>query len=242
MRGLGWTAKDIGVDTFVRTVHTRAPSVRERRLSKLFPLFLSLANAPVLVVGAGKIAKHKAQSLLRCDALVTMVAPDACEEVRAMALAFREQDVDGKRLVIAATGDATINETVMRRCRALGVWVNVVDDPSRCDFHIPAVVERGKVQVAISTGGASPALSRMLKEQLGGHLEPSLGAYVELVEQARGRIKQLMSDRGYEERRMANEAVLAAGARERLAAGDEQGARRLIDEVVEEIRVQKVEG
>ncbi|HPB97738.1 MAG TPA: bifunctional precorrin-2 dehydrogenase/sirohydrochlorin ferrochelatase [Polyangiaceae bacterium] len=220
-------------------------------MSKLFPLFLSLANAPVLVVGAGKIAKHKAQSLLRCDALVTMVAPDACEEVRAMALAgkvvfyaraFREQDVDGKRLVIAATGDATINETVMRRCRALGVWVNVVDDPSRCDFHIPAVVERGKVQVAISTGGASPALSRMLKEQLGGHLEPSLGAYVELVEQARGRIKQLMSDRGYEERRMANEAVLAAGARERLAAGDEQGARRLIDEVVEEIRVQKVEG
>ena len=150
----------------------------------LYPLFLKLDGAPTLVVGAGTIAKHKAESLLSCGALVTMVAPDACPDVLALAAqgrvclerrGFLPQDVDGKRLVIAATSLPEVNEAVMQRCRACGVLVNVVDDPARCDFYVPSVVERGRVQVAISTGGASPALARLLKAEIAAVLEPTLG-------------------------------------------------------------------
>jgi siroheme synthase-like protein len=204
----------------------------------------------VLVVGAGTIARHKAESLLGCGAVVTVVAPSVSEAVREMAeqgrlrlheRPFRGEDVDGKRLVIAATSDAVVNEVVMQRCRALGVLVNVVDDPSRCDFHVPAVVERGGVQVAISTGGASPALSRRLKEEIGSVLEPTLGAYAELVAEARDRIKRLLSDREYEDRRLANEAVLASDARRLLAAGDEEGARRVVWELLDTMQGRKAE-
>jgi precorrin-2 dehydrogenase/sirohydrochlorin ferrochelatase len=162
--------------------------------------------------------------------------------VRLHARPFRAEDVDGKRLVIAATSDADVNEAVMLRCRALGVLVNVVDDPSRCDFHVPAVVERGSVQVAISTGGASPALARRLKEEIGSVLEPTLGAYAELVAEARAQIKQLLSDLDYEDRRLANEAVLASDARRLLAAGDEEGARRVVRELLDTMQGRKAEG
>ncbi len=220
-------------------------------MTRLYPLFLNLGGAPVLVVGAGTIARHKVESLLGCGAVVTVVAPNVCEALRAVAeqgrvrlkeRPFRDEDVDGKRLVIAATSDERVNEAVMRRCRALGVLVNVVDDPSRCDFHVPAVVERGGVQVAISTGGASPALSRRLKEELGSVLEPTLGKYAELVSEARVRIKQLLSDQDYEARRVANEAVLASEARGLLAAGDEQGARRVIRELLDTMQGRKAQG
>lgn len=214
-----------------------------------FPLFLNIDSAPTLVVGAGVIAWHKAESLLACGAVVTMVALEACEEVltlisegrvRFLQREFRPADVDGMRLVIAATDDVNVNEAVMRRCRELGVWVNVVDDPARCDFYVPAVVHRGRVQVAISTEGASPALSRRLKEEISGVLEPTLGAYVELVAEARDRIKGLLAGEAYEVRRLANEEVLSSPARELLKAGDEAGARRVVEEVLASIEGRKV--
>jgi siroheme synthase-like protein len=214
-----------------------------------FPLFLNIESAPTLVVGAGAIARHKAESLIACGAIVTMVALEACEEVLKLASEgrvqflqreFRPEDVDGMRLVIAATDDVNVNEVVMRRCRELGVWVNVVDDPARCDFYVPAVVQRGRVQVAISTEGASPALSRRLKEEISGVLEPTLGAYADLVAEARDRIKEMLVGEAYEVRRLANEAVLGSGARELLKAGDEAGARRVVEEVLASIERRKV--
>lgn len=216
----------------------------------LYPLFLKLDAAPTLVVGAGTIAKHKVVSLLRCGAAVTVVAPDACPKISSMAdegrlrlerRAFVPEDVDGKRLVIAATSDTAVNEAVMRRCRASGVLVNVVDDPERCDFYVPSVVERGRVQVAISTGGASPALSRKLKADVAAVLEPTLGSFAELVSRARDRLKVMLRDEDYEARRRANEAVLASDARRRLADGDEEGAIEAVEEVLGGVRGRKAE-
>ena len=211
--------------------------------SVLYPLFLKLSGAQVLVVGAGPIAAQKIRSLLRCDARVTVVAPEISPEVEALAAdasvslerrTFREDDVDGKRLVVASTSDADVNESVMRRSRELGVFVNVVDDPARCDFFVPAVMERGRVQVAVSTGGASPALARRIKQDIGEVLEPTLGDYVELVAWARERIRDRVGG-GYEARRRANEAVLACPARELMARGDERGARQAVERVLDDI-------
>lgn len=214
----------------------------------LYPLFLKLEGAPALVVGAGIIAKHKAESLLACGATVTMVAPDACADViglveqgrvRYERRGFLPEDVEGKRLVIAATSDTAVNEAVMQRCRARGVLVNVVDDPARCDFYVPSVVQRGRVQVAISTGGASPALARLLKAEIASVLEPTLGEFADLVSRARDRIKSILRDEDYEARRLANEGVLASEARRRLADGDREGAERAVEDVLESLRRRK---
>jgi len=211
----------------------------------LYPLFLKLDGSSALVVGAGAIASHKAEALLACGAEVTLVAPRighevaelvSREEVILQRRGFSPADVDGKRLVIAATDDPEVNESVMQHCRTRGVLVNVVDDPARCDFFVPSVIRRGRVQVAISTGGASPALARKLKGDIAGVLEPTLGEFVELVCSARERIKQILADAGYEQRRRANEQVLASEARRRLAQGDEPGARRAVEEVLASLR------
>jgi siroheme synthase-like protein len=216
----------------------------------LYPLFLKLSGAAVLVVGAGPIAAHKIRSLLRCGARVTVVAPRVSREVEALSedalvslerRAFRDEDVDGKRLVVASTNDVGVNEHVMRRCRALGVLVNVVDDPDRCDFFVPAVVDRGRVQVAISTGGASPALARRIKQDIDAALEPTLGVYAELMAWARERIRQHVRS-AYEARKRANEAVLACPAREMIAKGDERGARQAVERVLAEIRESEESG
>ena len=214
----------------------------------LYPLFLKLEGAPTLVVGAGTIAKHKAEALLSSGACVTMIAPQACADVRGMAAQGRVQlelrpfapaDVDGMRLVIAATSDTAVNEAVMRRCRSVGVLVNVVDDPARCDFYTPSLVQRGRVQVAISTGGASPAFARKLKNEIASVLEPTLGRYAELVAEARERIKTILRDESYGARRLANEAVLESDARRRLADGDEEGARQVVEEVLASLQRRK---
>ena len=208
----------------------------------MYPMFVDLAETPVLVVGGGTVAARKARALVRCGAVVTVVALDACEEIRAMADSsmlnlqvreFRVEDLDGKRLAIAATNSDGVNEAVAQRCRSLGVWLNAVDDPARCDFHAPSVIERGAVQVAVSTSGTAPALGRKLKEEIGSMLEPSLGAYAELVSEARRRIREGLFDRSSEERACAMEAVLATDARQRFASGDAEGARRVIMDLLE---------
>jgi siroheme synthase-like protein len=207
-------------------------------------LFLKLEGHPVLVVGAGTVAAQKIGSLLRCGARVTVVAPHACEAVAAMARrghidlrlrAFELGDVDAQRLVIAATSEPHTNEIVMRCGRARRVLVNVVDDPERCDFYVPSVIDRGALQVAVSTQGASPALARTLRKEIERYLHPSLSRYVELVAQARSRIKHLVPG-GYEARRVANEAVLASDARRLLEDGDEPGATAAIEAELERLR------
>ena len=204
-------------------------------MARLYPLFLDLAGAPVLVVGAGTISARKVESLLRCYAEVKVVAPSACAEILAIACqnridlelrVFAPADVVGKRLVIAATSSRDVNRAVSSACRASGVLVNAVDDPGQCDFYSAAVVERGMVQIAISTGGAVPALAALLRDEIGCQLEGSLGAYAELVSEARACIMVELADRSQGERKRAMNAVLSTTARELLALGDEEGARR----------------
>ena len=220
-------------------------------MTRLYPMFLNLDGARVLVVGGGAVAARKVLSLARCGALATVVAPVVCDEIRALSDSypivlhgreFQPDDVAGKRLVIAATACADVNEAVVAECRRLGVWVNVVDDPARCDFHVPAVVERGPVQVAISTGGKVPTLSRWLKDELSEIIEPSLGVYAKLLAEARQRIRQAYSDRSDDERRRAMEMVLASEARGLLARGDEVGARAAVEAVLQLILADKRAG
>jgi len=208
-----------------------------------YPLFLLLEDRPVLVVGAGGVGARKVAALLESGAAVTVVAPEVGDEVRALAEAgrvalrerrFADRDAEGMAVVIAATSSREANEAVAGAARRRGIPINVVDVPDLCDFHVPAVVRRGPIAVALSSSGAAPGLTRRLARELQAELESSLGDYAELVEAARLRIRAIFPDDS-EQRRRALESVLDSEARELLASGRPDEARAAIERVLEEL-------
>lgn len=134
---------------------------------RLYPVFLRLSGRPVLVVGGGDVGARKARGLLAADAKVTAVAPRFSADFPPGATRFRRRyrasDVRGKLLVVAATDDAGLNARIAGDARAAGALANVVDDPHGGDYHVPAVLRKGLFSLAISTGGASPALAKRLR-------------------------------------------------------------------------------
>lgn len=149
---------------------------------------VGLAHQRCLVVGGGTVALRKVEGLVAAGAQVTVVAPEADEGLLTLAAsgvvhledrAYESRDLDGTFLVIAATDDRTVNHAVSAGAMSRGLLVNVVDDPDASNFIVPAVVRRGELTVAVSTGGASPALARRLREELEVRFGPE---YEELVE------------------------------------------------------------
>ena len=153
----------------------------------LFPLFVKLEGRPVLVVGAGPTGESKIAGLVASSAAVTVVAPRATASIAKWASEgklqwhardFQPDDLDGMVLVIAAV-PAAIAASIYKEAQARGIPCNSVDDPEHCDFYYPAVVNRGDLQIAISTGGHSPALAQRLRQELEHQFGPE---YVEWVE------------------------------------------------------------
>ncbi len=141
--------------------------------ASLFPLFLKLAGRAVLVVGAGAIAERKVASLRAAGAEVRLVAPDATAELRRLAgegllaweaRGFAESDVEGAWLVVAATGEPDTQRRVAAAAEARRVFLLAVDDPPNASAYSGAVVHRPPFLVAISSSGATPALTRLLRE------------------------------------------------------------------------------
>lgn len=161
----------------------------------LFPIFLKLDGRSCLVVGAGKVGQEKIHSLVVAGAQVRVVAPRATATVVEWARAgvitwdsrsFDAADLEGVALVIAATNSGPLNETIFREAQRRNVFCNVVDDPERCDFYYPAVVRRGHLQIAISTGGHSPALAQRLRQELETQFGPEYEGWLEEL----GKIRQ----------------------------------------------------
>lgn len=159
----------------------------------MFPIFLKLESRPCLVVGAGTVAEGKIQGLLAERASVKVVAPEATSQVRLWASAgliewyqreFESADLEGKFLVIVATSSRDVNTRVFTEAHAQGILCNAVDDPPNCDFYYPAVVRRGDLQIAISTGGHSPALAQRIRQELEQQFGPEYESWlVELGKQ-----------------------------------------------------------
>ncbi len=144
-------------------------------MTSLFPIFVKLTGRRCLVVGGGPVAEGKTEGLLASGATVVVVAPEVTERIagweRQHRLVWRQRrfqpsDLDGSFLVIAATGLDAVNESVFREAEARGILCNAVDEPERCHFYYPAIVRRGPLQIAISTGGLSPALASRLRQEL----------------------------------------------------------------------------
>jgi len=153
----------------------------------MFPIFLKLESRPCLVVGAGTIAECKIQGLLAECASLKVVAPEATAQIRQWASAgaidwhqrkFQSGDLEGKFLVIVATSSRDVNSRVFIEAHAKGILCNAVDDPPNCDFYYPAVVRRGDLQIAISTGGQSPALAQRIRQELEQQFGPEYESWV----------------------------------------------------------------
>jgi len=160
----------------------------------LYPVNLVVAGRRCLVVGGGAVAAAKAAGLVRCGADVDVVAAVIGPEVRSLDVTcherpYRAGDVAGYRLVVAATGDASLNREIYEEADAAGIWVNAADDPASCSFALPAVVRRGPITVAVGTGGRSPALASWLRARLDEHLGPEYEILVELMTDARAQVK-----------------------------------------------------
>jgi precorrin-2 dehydrogenase/sirohydrochlorin ferrochelatase len=171
----------------------------------LFPMFLKLEGRPALVVGAGRVGEAKIRSLLRAGASVRVVAPRATARVRAWAGSgriawasrpFAAGDLRGVFLAVVATPSPDVNGRVAALARRRRVFVNVVDDPARCDFYYPAVVRRGPLTVAISTGGSSPAFARRLRRHLERQIVPEVGREVERIGRERRKLFSQSIDPG----------------------------------------------
>jgi precorrin-2 dehydrogenase/sirohydrochlorin ferrochelatase len=153
----------------------------------LFPMFLKLAGRRCLVVGGGPVGESKIESLLRAGAQVTVVSPaltDRLERMERHGLfvwkrgRFDSSDLEGAFLVIAATSDDATNEAVYREADRRGILCNAVDEPPRCHFYFPAVVQRGALQIAISTAGLSPSLAQRLRKELEEEFGPEYGEWL----------------------------------------------------------------
>jgi precorrin-2 dehydrogenase / sirohydrochlorin ferrochelatase len=177
--------------------------VRDQDMPSYYPVFVNLQGKRCLVVGGGEIATRKVHGLLEADALVVVISPTLSEALAGLAAQgiiehqrrpFRADDVLGCTLVIGATDQPEVNRAVCKAARKHHVWVNIVDVPDACDFIAPAVVRRGALQVAISTGGHSPTLAKRIRLRL----EESFGAeYAVLLEnlgRERERVRRLIRD------------------------------------------------
>ena len=155
-----------------------------------YPIFLDLTGRRCIVIGGGAVAERKIEGLLAAGAEITVVSPELSEGLRLLLVQrsikhvprkYQHGDLAGYALAFVATEDRATAAAVFSEARAGGIWVNCADVPSYCDFILPAVIRRGELAIAISSGGASPAATRAIREELESY---RIDEFVQLVQTA----------------------------------------------------------
>jgi uroporphyrin-III C-methyltransferase / precorrin-2 dehydrogenase / sirohydrochlorin ferrochelatase len=180
----------------------------------LFPMFVKLHGRLVLVVGGGAIAAGKIPGLLQAQARVRVVAPQINAEISEwvrtgeiewLAKEFAPADLDGVQLVIAATSLASVNAAVFQEAEVRGIFCNAVDDIANCHFYYGSIVQRGDLQIAISTNGKSPALAQRMRKELQQQYSPEYAEWLDSLGQAR---EQLRASAAHKENDEETKALL----------------------------------
>jgi precorrin-2 dehydrogenase / sirohydrochlorin ferrochelatase len=205
----------------------------------LYPVALRVEGRRVLVVGGGRVAARKVADLLDCGAEVTVVAPELDPAIAPLAAGregrltlevrpYASGEAAHYRLVVTATGVAEVDRRAAADAEAAGVWVNSADDAAHCSFFLPSVHRDGAVSVAVSTGGASPALAAWLRRRIGDALGPNLGVLAGLLEDGRRALRAA----GRPTNAVDWAALLDGELAGLVAAGQLDEARRCVDGAV----------
>lgn len=203
-----------------------------------YPISLNLDKVPCLVVGGGTVALRKVEALIASGARVTVVSPqvlpeiEALEEVELVKSEFRSRDLEGKFLVVSATDDRSINEEVAKAAKRRSMLVNVVDDPELCNFYVNSQVRRGDLTISVSTGGASPALSKRIRKELERQYGEEYAGFLLLMREYRPMIINEVADPDRRSRifkRLANARIEKVYREQGEAA-----ARKAIEDAINE--------
>ncbi len=164
---------------------------------RFYPVNLDIRGKRCLVIGGGNVAERKVELLLKCGGLVTVISPTITSRIRKLVdegmvnyidRSYQKGDLKGFFLAISATDKDEVNEEVWKEAEEMGVLLNVVDNPAKCHFTVPSVIERGDLLITISTSGKSPALSRKLREDLERIIGDEYGILLEILGAVRKRI------------------------------------------------------
>jgi uroporphyrin-III C-methyltransferase/precorrin-2 dehydrogenase/sirohydrochlorin ferrochelatase len=213
---------------------------------EFFPLFLRLEGRPCVIVGGGEVARRKIELLRRAGARLRVVSPALAAELadfaadgtlEHVARGFAPGDTAGAALVIAATDDAAVNRCVAAEAMAANIPVNVVDDPDAGSFIVPSVIDRSPVIVAVSSGGASPVLARLIRTRLESLVPAAYGQLAALAARYRDRVKATFTDPA--DRRRFWDRVLQGGVAERVYSGHLAEADAVMDRELAEARPAK---
>jgi precorrin-2 dehydrogenase / sirohydrochlorin ferrochelatase len=163
---------------------------------------LRLEGKKVIVVGGGKVAERKVTGLLGTGSHITVISPNATDELKRLAScgrikwlekSFSKEDIEGGFLIFAATNDHELNQYI-KKAASDQQLVTIADDPEGSDFHIPSHIQRGRLSIAVSTGGASPTLARKIREQLEQQFDEGYEEYLEFLFSARQRVLKEVKD------------------------------------------------
>ncbi len=199
------------------------------------PIFLQVENRPCLVVGGGEVALRKVRPLLDAGASLTVISPQVSAELTALAhsgrlslilRAYRPGDMRGYHLVYAATDDRELQHRLFEEARRLNILINVADAPEFCSFIAPSVVRRGRLQVAISTAGASPSIARLLRHRIEQWLGGEYEVLLEVMAGAREWLKAHEPDRDVRAHKLA--ALAASQLDDAVRRSDMDAAERIV--------------
>jgi precorrin-2 dehydrogenase/sirohydrochlorin ferrochelatase len=169
-------------------------------MSSFYPILVDLQDKKVLVVGGGKVAQRKIETLLKYGAFVQVIARELTAEleqlrsgkrIEFLSVEFSEASLEGAFLVFAATDDASLNRKVSQAAQQRGLLVNAVDQPADCNFIVPSILSRGDLLIAVSTSGKSPAFARKVRVELERHFGEEYGFFLNLMGNLRKEILRL---------------------------------------------------
>jgi precorrin-2 dehydrogenase/sirohydrochlorin ferrochelatase len=202
---------------------------------KYYPISLDISNRRCVVVGGGEVAERKVCRLLDSGAEVTVVSETFTPALRALgkdgkirliARAYAAPLIEGAFLVFGTTDDEAVNEAVFRDARQKNIPVNIADDPKRCDFILPSLLEEGSLQIAVSTGGKSPALARRIRLELEALYGPEYAPFLEILGELRKRV--LSKGLPQSENKEIFDALIRSEILEKIRGNEWDGVGRLI--------------
>jgi len=205
-----------------------------------FPVYLDLEGRRCLVIGSGWSTPEKVRGLLQAGAVVTVLAPEAAEEIQTLAASgaihwerreYRAGDLQGYFLAVATHEDRSRNEAPWREAVEGGTLFNAVDDPPRCGFTYPAIHRQGDIAIAVSTNGKCPALGVRLRRKIEREVGPEYAALARMLGELRAEIAARVPDFG--RRKELWSRLVDSGSLERIRGGDVEGARAELRALIE---------